>query len=793
MREWSLKPGDPLSLTLAADSRLSQVDYGDDQIWELTLGGGDPPAVAVETTYGLRARRLRLFPRFTRGDLSLTDPAEFARPPEVRYFAPNYLRLGFAPFEDIDVESEVWVPESQALAGRLTLRNQGAGPVELRVEWIGQLVPTEGSRLAPTEIEAAPVLCGQTGDLVPVVFLTGGARAESSSYPALVLDLTLEQGEARQLLWTHAGLSDPGASFDLARRTAARRWDAEAARIELANSGLVEIYTGRPDWDAALALSQKQAFSLIAGPTQHLPHPSFILTRLPDQGYSLRGDGYDYNHLWSGQSPLEAYYLAGLLLPAAPYLVAGIVRNFLATQTEDGFIDWKPGLGGQRSRLLATPLLASLAWKVYEYTGDSQFLREAFPRLHSFFQTWFTPEHDRDEDGLPEWDHPMQAGLDDHPLYTSGPESGPWVDIQTVESPALGAFLYNECQHLERIARLLEQPARLPELEETRLSLRAAVESTWDSRAGTYRARDRDTHTSPRGEELGSRQGPGELTPGRRFRQPVRVLVHFQTSGDAPRRPTVRVYGSCESDEPEVEEAPPERCRWYLGQGTLTSECVFRYVDRVEVSDIEPEDQVTVYSLNLRQQDHSLLLPLWAGIPHEKRARSLVEKTITNPEKYWHSYGIPASPYTFGDEPGPTAAGGVHLPWNLLVGEGLLRYGYRDEATALVTRLMDAISLTLKRDAAFRRYYDPAIGYGAGERNALAGLAPLGLFLDVLGVRIISPTRVWLAGFNPFPWPVTVKYRGLTVLRQMEKTTVIFPDGQSIVSHDPQPQWAVLQ
>jgi hypothetical protein len=37
---------------------------------------------------------------------------------------------------------------------------------------------------------------------------------------------------------------------------------------------------------------------------------------------------------------------------------------------------------------------------------------------------------------------------------------------------------------------------------------------------------------------------------------------------------------------------------------------------------------------------------------------------------------------------------------------------------------------------------------------------------------------------NPYPWPVTVKYRGLTVLRQKEKTVVIFPDGQTVTVSD---------
>jgi hypothetical protein len=93
---------------------------------------------------------------------------------------------------------------------------------------------------------------------------------------------------------------------------------------------------------------------------------------------------------------------------------------------------------------------------------------------------------------------------------------------------------------------------------------------------------------------------------------------------------------------------------------------------------------------------------------------------------------------------------------------------------------MAAVVQNLKSEVAFQRYYQADTGHGVGERNALTGLAPLGLFLDTLGVRLISPSRVALTGINPFPWPVTVKYRGMTILRQREKTVVIFPDGQTV-------------
>ena len=103
----------------------------------------------------------------------------------------------------------------------------------------------------------------------------------------------------------------------------------------------------------------------------------------------------------------------------------------------------------------------------------------------------------------------------------------------------------------------------------------------------------------------------------------------------------------------------------------------------------------------------------------------------------------------------------VHLPWNLFICEGLLKYGFRSDAARLVAHIMTGIIQNLKQNRAFYARYHAEKGTGMGERNALNGLAPVGLFLRVLGVEILSGTRVKLEGTNPFPWDVTINYKGL--------------------------------
>jgi hypothetical protein len=793
MRKWRLKPGDPLCLTLATDARLEPTDYYNDQTWQLSLGGGTPPALAFQTTYGLRARSMRMFPCFTEGEETRMDPEEFTDPPIIEQIYPNFLQVRFMPFPEIDVQAAYWVPQSQAVAGRLSVSNRSKATRQIQLDWVGQLSAIdEGQRLAAVEMQAASVLSGRTGDLAPVVFLTGGPKAGSGSYPSLRLNSELQPGETRWYTWTQAALSDPEASFALARSLAAQKWEAEHSRLEMANASLVEVFTGIPDWDIAFMMAQREAFSLFVGPTASLPHPSFVQNRLPDQGYSLRGDGSDYNHLWNGQSPLESYYLSNLILPVAPDLAKGLIYNFLHVQDEWGFIDWKPGLGGQRSRLLATPVLATLAWRIYEASEDRDFLERTFSGLHKFIYHWLTPEHDQDRDGIPELDHPMQIGAEDHPLYSYWYEWAQGVDISTMESPVLIAFLYQECQSLIKIATLLRRAETIPALRSLAEQLKEAAEATWSESASAYQNRDRDSHYSLEEELLAQNSGQGMILIQREFEQPVRLLIHLHTSQANKPYPQIFIHGTSISGQHRIEKIGGEQFKWYSGRGVLTGQNVYRTIEQIDVQGLEAGDETAIYSVGHTFMDHSVLAPLWARIPDASRAEKLVENTITNPDRFWRPFGIPACPHP-PENADPQFCNNAHLIWNQLIGEGLVAYGYREQAAQLLERIMNAILTNLKQEGAYRRYYDSDNGKGNGERNMLSGLPPLGLFLETLGIGLISPHKVALEGYNPFPWAVTVKYRGLTIVRQREKSIVIFPDGQTVNIEDSKPRIVSLE
>lgn len=784
MRTWKLVLGDPLQLTLAADARLTLPDYANDHIWELDLSGGDPSALALRTTYGLRARLMRVFPRFSKNGASLNNPLEFAIPPRITAFYPNFLSLKFSPYTNVEVTADYWVAGSQVAAGRLTVVNRSPGQQQLRFELVGQLIPLEGQNMTANQRQSVTTLEGQVGELCPLLFLTGGPQPGPGPYSSLALMLDLAPGAARQMAWALAALNDPQESFDLARKTTARPFDAEMARIENINaSDTLEIFTGDPDWDAAFAFSQKTALSLFMGPSKHLPQPSFVLSRQPDQGYSRTGDGSDYQHFWNGQPPLEAYYLS-TLLPAAPRMARGVLQNFLAIQdTHNGTIDNKPGLAGQRGRFLAAPYLASLVWRLAHGGYEKDLINNTYPALLAFFWSWFSPARDHDRNGLPEWQHPIQTGFEDNPLFDGWHTWAQGVNISTVQSPALSAALYHEARCLIKMAELLGRSSDIITLQAQAETLKKGLQACWDPDNNYYRYADRDTHLSQAGKLLSERQGAPEISLQKEFKQPVRLVIRILSQNETLKRPRVILSGEL-NGQAQTETIESRHFTYSATGAVATTEKVFTALGNFEFDGLNRRDRVIIQSVDLTIADHTSLLPLWAGIPGPEEAHALVYKTILDAEQFDHPYGIPALPRLFIRE-ADMHTNSVHLPWNQLIGEGLLEYGYRLEAVRLTAHVMNAVIQNLKRSQSFYRSYHAETGVGLNERNSLQGLAPLGLFLSALGVEILTPTRVILSGENLFPWPVTVKYKGLSVTRSMGQTEVIFPNGQPVTLNDP--------
>ncbi len=789
MRDWSLSFGDPLYLVLAADARFCKPDYVNDHIWEAEIGApdSDRAAIGLSTTYGLRARAMRIFLRFGENEKTVSAPGAFHSKPLLRRYYPNFLFLEFSPLENLNAVVEFWIPESHAAAGRVTLTNKTNAVRAIRLEVCAALSPLDGQPMTLTQRQSVNILAGQTGGIAPVIFSTGGPKHGEGTPASLLVELELGPGGTRQITFAEAALETIEASFELARRVAARPWEAERARIELLDlSQNLDIRTGDPDWDAALMFSQQAARGLFFQGNGGLPYPTFVSARNVDNGFSPKGDGADYPPAWSGQLPLDAYYLSSVLC-AAPEVAKQLVLNFLSTQSEDGEADNKPGLAGQRSRLLAAPLLATLAWRYDQLARDDSFLAEAYPKLVKFFWSWFSPEHDRNRDGVPEWDHLLQTGFEDNPVFDVWHDWSQGLNVSFVHHPALEAMLYREAESIVAMARRLGKPEEETALIQAQAArLKESMLAGWNAGKSFFSYRDYQTGLVSAGKVVASKKGEGAMRPKFESETPVRLLVEIQTKNPAARLPEAEVSEYFSKKKGEIEIIEGRNFQWRAGGLVAATQKVYIRVGRVSVRGLEEKDRVIVKTADTRGEDLTLALPLWAGVLDSQKASALIARNLMTADRFDRAYGLPS----LTESPNPEAdlvAMSARFPWNQLIGEGLLRYGFRSEATRLAVRMVSAVIQNLKQSRSFYQRYHAEKGAGAGERNSLQGLAPVGLFMQALGVTIFSASKVRLEGKNLFPWTVTIKYKGLTVVRGAEQTVVMFPNGESAVVKDERP------
>jgi len=199
---------------IAADALLGKVDPCNDHVWRLTSGQGEPVALSLFTTYGLRAYGMRIFPRFHMKNEVVTNPTAFAQIPTIPFQTPDFVEIRFRPFPTIDAVLRVWVPSSQVIMGQVTLLLNGDQPDLLVMEWVAMLEPFPGGRkMSAKEHGVNTVLAGKTRDIEPVFLLTGIPGTESSSYPNLGLELALRPSVPRQFTWVLASLENEDLSF----------------------------------------------------------------------------------------------------------------------------------------------------------------------------------------------------------------------------------------------------------------------------------------------------------------------------------------------------------------------------------------------------------------------------------------------------------------------------------------------------------------------------------------------------------------------------------------------------
>lgn len=777
MMDWHPDNNFPLKVTLAADVRLSKLCYADDQIWELAVSDHDPGAISFQTTLGLRAGHLRLFPRFVTREGVVTHADGFFEFPVLTAYYPNYVSLEYQPFEGLKVIGDYWVPQSQDVAGRIILKNMTGKVLSLRFEWVGELVPIAGGEnFIPQVYGQNPVLKGKTAEFTVISCLSGISQSTQTPFSALVNDFQIVPGTNRSIVWSASVDREAGTAFSRAQKILTCQWDAEIDHIKMVNkSQKVEIITGNRDWDTAFEYAQNIASNLVITDNEGKLKPA--LARQPDHGYSLRGDGSDYSPLWSNGSSLDAYFLTSFLLPGSVNLCEGLLNNLLNKYQDIEKSSNVEGNTGPKGLRLDFPILATLAVEIDQYKQDHHWLNNVFPLLISSLRAWFSPQNDRDQDGFPEWTDPSQTGISEGPIYDQWKPESQGVKINFLESPGLAALLYRECNSLLTIAARINQRQSIPWIKRHIASLNEHIQECWDEKTATYRYRDYQTHQCLPGNDVGEFSGSGEFTLQKRYKEPRRMILTLGSQANL-RKKDFQIIISGKKGKEKIDEAISQNdISLASNMARYTSNHLFTNISKIRIAGLDGSEKCTIRCIDYRDEDLSLLLPLFAHQVDDEKAQSLIEKTIV--DRYLGRYGLRISP-SRGASTTLARPAKIHGNWNDLIVEGLLAYGYRQLAAEIFTRIMDAILINFKKTGSFRELYHCENGEPSGEKNHLNGLPPYGLLLKILGIQLISAERIIVEGKNPFPLPITVKYKGTTITRHEADTVINFHNGETV-------------
>ncbi|MBI5029029.1 MAG: hypothetical protein HZB51_00780 [Chloroflexi bacterium] len=164
------------------------------------------------------------------------------------------------------------------------------------------------------------------------------------------------------------------------------------------------------------------------------------------------------------------------------------LRVVLDHQREDGMIPdavydegvvlrWRFPHIEAESDVTKPPLIAWAVLKLYETSGNRDFLDEVYEPICRWNRWWFE-KNDDDRDGIIQYNHGFSSGLDDSPL---------WDDGVPVESPELNTYLVMQMDALARIAEILGLDADTQTWRAQAQTLaEKIIEHFWDEQAGVF-------------------------------------------------------------------------------------------------------------------------------------------------------------------------------------------------------------------------------------------------------------------------------------------------------------------
>ncbi|MCJ7717327.1 MAG: hypothetical protein MUO54_12525 [Anaerolineales bacterium] len=732
---------------LTSENRFFSFGTSQNQGWILTQDHGNPPALVIQPDLIKNSTSFKIFPCFSEGYQTVINPADFFQSPCLIEFQSSLVEYNFSPFKEINIKAYNWVPDPTVICGAFSIKNESKQTRTIQLDLAGHLTTqTSGQRMIVYNNLGRDFLSGQIGKRYPVIFMSGNTEAGKGPYPCLSSELNINPEQQLEIRWISVIGETQASALEIIDTINSLDWQGEISRLKIRDQSQLKIFTGNPEWDFAFKLSQKHA----AG---------YIQRHYPQGARSIPSN--------SGLSSLNAFYLLNILAPIDPKIVPLIVENVMGTVQENDVFQEKRC--DNQKTLPELPFTAMLVWQADQIAPGQLQIEKLVKQLEKSLDIWFQSAQDQDQDCIPELKHPCQLDLIDNRSPASIIKKGFATPDPYLESPGLAAILINDLTRLEELWVSLGKNKTKPHSDTKLKKLIHFLQKSWDDQNSCFLSRDRDSHLTLKGGLIGNSQGDGFHIFRGEFPQPTRLAMIIENESAQDLKPDLQItlHGCDWKGNYRIERISPAQIQWGEKRSWAISECIYSRLEYVLIENLGYYHCLSLFSPSTDPENIFKILPLWGKTLDKQKVDSLIKNTLTNKDGFWSNYGIRSIP----DE----QSAAVQLPWNLLIGKGLLHYNKRVLAAEIFSNIMDAVLVNLKDTGCFYSAYDARNGKGQGQKNALEGLIPIGFFLDLIGIQILNERELLFEGDYPFSWPVTIRYRGMTILRDQEMTRIDFP------------------
>ena len=742
---------DPIGLTLAADQAFNPEPDALDVVWGVGLDEDGP--LSLFSTLGLQARSFHIFPQISLNKIPFDWIGGFFARPRIDKIYSNYAKLTVNPLLELEAVIEFWLRSGSWLQGRISIFNHGSENLDVGARLTARLITLQGSsELRPVKQGFQNKLKGQSGNLSINLEIEGGSTTILSPNLALEQNKQLKAEQSLQCLW-QCKLQPGSDEASAADRPFPVNWDGEIAKIEIANDcRMLQISTALPAWDAVIYSNQNQAFQLLRRDAQNLVRP--------DRSRSIHSAFTPKLSLGKSKiSALELWQILNSLIPAQSELAARIFTDFL----EDALLEHEKN----PQNALPFPCLCDLGWRIHQQLEGKEFLTTLYPQLKKLSLAWFSPQHDRDQDGIPEWSKIEQAGLTSLPNFDLLDEEGFPTQIIATEQVNLIALLRIELRELQKFAQIAEDLEAIAEIGQ-HLSVFERFLANYENKTINNTVLDFESGQWQKGELI--YDGKLEDFGGKAiyFAKASRLNLRLKPQIQLKKPATFYLHGENQDGEQVVEAIEPINLLWLPGSFFYTTKERYSRIDNISALDLK-DCNLRIHKADLECRDIGLLFTLPDSEPEpepEEDSEASLETIISN-----YEFGIPENLNSEAEEQQ------VNLAWNLLLVADLIRKGESAIAFQLLNQLILAQGKQLSQEHNTSDRWDGRTGRILASRNTIGGLLPVSLLLDLAGIRIYNEDKLSIQGQNPFPGVFKLLYRGLEVIREGKNSTVRFQDG----------------